>query len=40
VGRVADRGYTSLLMPDGMQLPAPFPALATAAALAGQTVGL
>ena len=39
VARVADRGYTSLLMPDGMQLPAPFPALATAAALAPLRVG-
>jgi alkanesulfonate monooxygenase SsuD/methylene tetrahydromethanopterin reductase-like flavin-dependent oxidoreductase (luciferase family) len=39
VARVADRGYTSLLMPDGMQLPAPFPSLAMAAALAPLRVG-
>jgi len=30
--RVADQGYTTLLMPDGLQLLAPGPALATAAA--------
>ncbi|HEY2296186.1 MAG TPA: LLM class flavin-dependent oxidoreductase [Jatrophihabitans sp.] len=37
--RVADLGYTSLLMPDGMQLPAPMPALAMAAAVANLRVG-
>src|SRR5690349_3285434 len=37
--RVAELGYTSLLMPDGMQLPAPMPALAMAAAVADLRVG-
>ena len=39
VRRVADLGYSSLLMPDGMQLPAPMPALAMAAAVADLRVG-
>src|SRR6476659_3721477 len=37
--RVADLGYTSLLIPDGMQLPAPMPSLAMAAAVADVRVG-
>ncbi len=37
--RVADLGYTSLLMPDGLQLPAPLPSLALAAAVAPIRVG-
>jgi probable F420-dependent oxidoreductase len=37
--RVADLGYTCLLMPDGLQLPAPMPALAMAAAVADIRVG-
>ena len=37
--RVADLGYTSLLMPDGMQLPAPIPSLAMAAAVTDIRVG-
>ncbi len=37
--RVADLGYTSLLMPDGLQLPAPLPSLAMAAAVAPIRVG-
>lgn len=32
--RVADSGYTTLLMPDGLQLLSPFPSLAIAAAVA------
>ncbi|HEY8302487.1 MAG TPA: LLM class flavin-dependent oxidoreductase [Jatrophihabitans sp.] len=39
VRRHAGQGYTSVLMPDGMQLPAPMPALAMAAASAEVTVG-
>lgn len=39
VRRYAEQGYTSVLMPDGMQLPAPLPALAMAAAIAEVTVG-
>ena len=38
-GRYAELGYTSLLMPDGTQLPAPFPSLAVAATAADLTVG-
>jgi alkanesulfonate monooxygenase SsuD/methylene tetrahydromethanopterin reductase-like flavin-dependent oxidoreductase (luciferase family) len=34
-----DLGYSTLLMPDGMQLLAPFPALATAAAVSPVRVG-
>lgn len=37
--RVAGLGYTSLLMPDGMQLPAPMPSLAMAAAVTELRVG-
>lgn len=37
--RVADLGYTSLLVPDGVALPAPFPSLAMAAAVTDLTVG-
>lgn len=37
--RVADSGCSSLLMPDGLQLPAPFPALALAAGVADIVVG-
>lgn len=37
--RAADLGYDSLLMPDGLQLLAPFPSLALAAASADITVG-
>jgi probable F420-dependent oxidoreductase len=37
--RAADLGYTSLLMPDGLQLPAPMPSLAMAAAVADIRVG-
>ncbi|MGE3289349.1 MAG: LLM class flavin-dependent oxidoreductase [Pseudonocardia sp.] len=37
--RIADLGYTSLLMPDGVALPAPFPSLAMAAAVTDLTVG-
>lgn len=37
--RVADLGYSTLLMPDGLQLLSPFPALATAAATADVRVG-
>lgn len=33
--RVAELGYSSLLMPDGLQLPAPMPSLAMAAAVTG-----
>lgn len=37
--RVAELGYSTLLMPDGLQLLSPFPALATAAANAQVRVG-
>lgn len=37
--RVAELGYATLLMPDGLQLLSPFPALATAAATADVRVG-
>jgi alkanesulfonate monooxygenase SsuD/methylene tetrahydromethanopterin reductase-like flavin-dependent oxidoreductase (luciferase family) len=37
--RVAGLGYSTLLMPDGLQLLSPFPALATAAATADVRVG-
>lgn len=37
--RVADAGFTSLLTPDGMQLPAPFAALAVAAGATQLRVG-
>lgn len=37
--RIADLGYTSVLMPDGVALPAPFPSLAMAAAVTNLTVG-
>lgn len=37
--RVAELGYSTLLMPDGLQLISPFPALATAAATADIRVG-
>lgn len=37
--RVADLGYSTLLMPDGVQLLSPFPSLATAAAVADLRVG-
>lgn len=37
--RVAELGYSTLLMPDGLQLLSPFPALATAAATAEVRVG-
>ncbi len=37
--RIADLGYTSLLMPDGLQLPAPLPSLAMAAAASPVRVG-
>jgi alkanesulfonate monooxygenase SsuD/methylene tetrahydromethanopterin reductase-like flavin-dependent oxidoreductase (luciferase family) len=37
--RIAGLGYDSLLMPDGLQLLAPFPSLAVAAAEADITVG-
>jgi alkanesulfonate monooxygenase SsuD/methylene tetrahydromethanopterin reductase-like flavin-dependent oxidoreductase (luciferase family) len=37
--RVADLGYTTLLMPDALQLLSPFPALALAAAAAPVRVG-
>jgi alkanesulfonate monooxygenase SsuD/methylene tetrahydromethanopterin reductase-like flavin-dependent oxidoreductase (luciferase family) len=39
VRRIADLGYTSVLMPDGLQLPAPMPTLAIAAASADIRVG-
>ena len=39
VRRVSDLGYTTLLMPDGLQLLAPAPALAMAAALSTLRVG-
>ena len=34
VRRAADLGYSTVLMPDGLQLPSPFPSLAMAAAVA------
>lgn len=37
--RVAELGFTSLLVPDGMQLLSPFPTLATAAAVTDLRVG-
>ncbi|MGE0299586.1 LLM class flavin-dependent oxidoreductase [Pseudonocardia sp.] len=37
--RIADLGYSSLLMPDGVALPSPFPSLAMAAAVTDLTVG-
>lgn len=37
--RVADLGYSTLLVPDGLTLHAPLPALATAAAVPGLRVG-
>lgn len=37
--RVAELGYSTLLMPDGMQLLSPFPSLATAAAVTDLRVG-
>jgi len=37
--RVAELGYATLLMPDGLQHLSPFPALATAAAIADVRVG-
>ncbi len=37
--RVAELGYSTLLMPDGLQLLAPLPSLATAAAVADLRVG-
>ncbi len=37
--RVAELGYATLLMPDGLQLLSPFPALAAAAATADVRVG-
>lgn len=37
--RVADLGYGTLLVPDGLGLHAPFPALATAAAVPGLRLG-
>ncbi|TDD20513.1 LLM class flavin-dependent oxidoreductase [Kribbella turkmenica] len=39
VRRAADHGYTSVLMPDGLQLPSPFASLAMAATLADVRVG-
>ena len=36
---MAEAGYSTLLMPDGLQLLSPFPALATAAATAELRVG-
>ena len=39
VRRIADSGYSTLLMPDVLQLPAPGPALAVAAAAADIRVG-
>ena len=32
--QAADLGYSTVLMPDGLQLPSPFPSLAMAAAVA------
>jgi len=37
--RAAELGYTTVLMPDGLQLPSPFPSLAMAAAVADIRVG-
>src|SRR5512140_2746965 len=37
--RVADLGYSTLLMPDGTQLLSPFPSLAIAAEASGLRVG-
>ncbi|GAA2831569.1 LLM class flavin-dependent oxidoreductase [Kribbella solani] len=39
VRQAADLGYTTVLMPDGLQLPSPFPSLAMAAAVADIRVG-
>ncbi|MFF0271521.1 LLM class flavin-dependent oxidoreductase [Kribbella sp. NPDC004536] len=39
VRRAADLGYSTVLMPDGLQLPSPFPSLAMAAAVADIRVG-
>jgi probable F420-dependent oxidoreductase len=39
VRRAADLGYATVLMPDGLQLPSPFPSLAMAAAVADIRVG-
>jgi probable F420-dependent oxidoreductase len=39
VRRAAELGYTTVLMPDGLQLPSPFPSLAIAAAVADIRVG-
>jgi probable F420-dependent oxidoreductase len=39
VRRAADLGYSSVLMPDGLQLPSPFASLAMAATLADVRVG-
>ncbi|MFG1626953.1 LLM class flavin-dependent oxidoreductase [Kribbella sp. NPDC049227] len=39
VRRAAELGYTSVLMPDGLQLPSPFASLAMAATLADLRVG-
>ena len=39
VAKVADLGFSSLLMPDGLQLLSPFPSLAMAAAISDLRVG-
>ncbi|MER7244559.1 LLM class flavin-dependent oxidoreductase [Kribbella sp. NPDC000426] len=39
VRQAADLGYSTVLMPDGLQLPSPFPSLAAAAAVADIRVG-
>ncbi|MEU4193471.1 LLM class flavin-dependent oxidoreductase [Kribbella sp. NPDC026611] len=39
VRQSADLGYSTVLMPDGLQLPSPFPSLAMAAAVADIRVG-
>jgi alkanesulfonate monooxygenase SsuD/methylene tetrahydromethanopterin reductase-like flavin-dependent oxidoreductase (luciferase family) len=39
VRQAADLGYSTILMPDGLQLPSPFPSLAMAAAVADIRVG-
>lgn len=39
VRRAADLGYSTVLMPDGLQLPSPFASLAMAAAIADVRVG-